>query len=121
LGGVLGDNGIQADFDRADNIEVANVHVIGSTRRFNEITASNRVKLGHPNGIVGLQLHDFAVEPSRQGATIVNVQFSGFASALSNSVTIIEIDDEKLSGHFDYWYEGPRPSISLCFSLVRSR
>lgn len=103
FGGVLADNRIQADLDRADNVEIVGTHIMGSTARFNEIIASESVRLGHTDGIVGLQLHDFALEMNRQGATLVNVRFSGFADALSDQVSYIEIDDDKQSGHFDYW------------------
>lgn len=102
-GGVLADNGIQADFDRADNIAIQGTDVLGSTARFNEIVSSQSGRFGHEE-IIGLQLHSFALAIERDGATIVDVRFDGFANAQSSRVTLIDIDSSKLSGHFDYWY-----------------
>lgn len=103
IGGVLADNSIQADFDRADNIEIVGTQVIGSTARFNEIVTSQSRSFAHSDRIVGVQLHGFAFERKRQGANLVDIQFSGFSDAMSTRVALIDIDDDKLSGHFDYW------------------
>jgi hypothetical protein len=100
---VLADNSIQADFDRADSIEINGTQVIGSTARFNEIVTTQSGRFGHDESI-GLQLHGFVLNTEKDGATIVDVRFSGFAAALSNHIALIEIDNKKQSGHFDYWY-----------------
>ena len=103
-GGVVADNAIQADFDRADQIMVEGMHVIGISNRYAEIATTQTNTPALPATVVGLELHSFAVDTTRSGASIENVQFSGFSNhPLVRSNALIQIDDDKWTGSFDYW------------------
>jgi hypothetical protein len=102
-GGVLADNRIQADFDRADNIIIDGTAVIGVTTRYQEIVDTQIGTPFHDDIVVGIELHGFVRDPSLPGATIRNVRFSGFSGSQSNHTALIQFDDEKWSGNFDYW------------------
>jgi hypothetical protein len=103
LNGVLADNSIQADLDRADSIEINGTEIVGSTARFNEIVATQRQRYGHEDQIIGVQLHSFVFNETKQGGTLVNVRFSGFEDAVSSRVALLDVDVDRMSGHFDYW------------------
>ena len=103
-GGVLADNGVfQADLDRADDITVDGVQVIGLTKRYQEIVSTQAEAPALPETLVGLELHSFSTDMSRQGATIRNVRFSGFPISLGKDMAMIQVDDDMWSGTFDYW------------------
>lgn len=102
-GGVLADNKIQADFDRADNIVIDGTVVIGVTSLYQEIVDTQIGTPFHDDTVVGIELHGFVRDPSLQGATIRNVRFSGFSGSRSNHTALIQFDSEKWSGNFDYW------------------
>lgn len=96
-GGVLADNSIQCDFDRADNVVIAGTSVIGTTARYAEIVSSQPGKLAQSE-IIGLELHSFATDMANRGTTIRGVKFSKFPDG-----RLIEVDEKKWSGHFDFW------------------
>jgi len=93
--GALADNSVQADFDKADNVEIFGTEVTGTTTRYGAIVSTQNLE--HDN-IIGLQLHGYAMSMSNQGATIRKVRFSGFPDG-----SLIDVDDNVRSGHFDYW------------------
>jgi len=96
-GGILADNSIQCDFDRADNVDIVGTSVIGITARYAEIVSSQPGKLAQSETI-GLELHGFATDMANRGTTIRGVTFSRFPDG-----RLLEIDEKKFSGHFDYW------------------
>jgi hypothetical protein len=102
IGGVLADNKIQFDFDRgAENIHFQDTSVIGVTDLYKEVV---RTQPGAPaqDVVVGLELHSFTLNIAREGATIRNITFSGFANTLASHIALIEIDPAVSHGHFDY-------------------
>jgi hypothetical protein len=74
--------------------------------RYNQIIASQGQRFGHNEEIVGVQLHGFAFNETKDGATLYGVTFAGFPNAKSSRVALVDIDNKKMSGHFDYWYAG---------------
>jgi len=102
-GGILADNQIGADFDRADNILIDGTTVIGVTPRFREIIDTQVGTLAHNEVVVGIELHGFATDSSLGGATIRDVTFSEFADTRSDHTALIQIDSEKWTGNFDFW------------------
>ena len=97
-GGALADNSVQADLDKADNIVVTGTKIIGTTTRYGEIVSTQPGNLAHDGNIIGVDLHSYATDMINHGATIRNVRFSGFPLG-----HVIEVDEKRWSGHFDYW------------------
>lgn len=102
-GGVLADNRIQFDFDRgAENIHLSQFRVIGVTDLYKEILRTQPSAPAHDDIVVGLELHGHTINMG-EGATIRDIVFSGFVDTLANHSAVIEIDDKKTHGLFDYW------------------
>lgn len=102
-GGLVADNAIQIDLDRADNIGIGGTKIVGESKRFRSIVESQEGLVGSFESLVGIQLHSFTTDETRSGATIRNIRFSGFAGSHYANVALIQVDDKVESGHFDYW------------------
>lgn len=102
--GTYADNSIQIDLDRADSIDINAVSLIGSTSRFKRIVAAEKGIFGSFNETIGIQLHSFRLDESKSGAAIRGAHFSKFDDTLGKRSALIDVDERKLSGVFDYWY-----------------
>lgn len=104
VGGILADNEIQCDFDRMDNAVIRGTRVIGTTNRYKEIVLLQTGRIAHTDRIVGIQLHGHVLDVEHEGAAIRNVRFSGFSDKATTAYTaLIDVDNKKSTGHFDYW------------------
>ena len=103
-GGVLADNRIQFDFDRgAENIRLQGTSLIGVTDQYKSVLDTQPEAPSHSDMVIGIELHGFAIDISNDGATIRDIEFSGFSDTLANHTALIEIDADATHGHFDYW------------------
>lgn len=102
-GGVVADNNIQIDIDRADNVRVVGTSVMGVSPQYKATTDSQNDAPVHADSIIGIELHGFTTSMERSGATISGVTFSGFNNTGSSKSALIAVDDELEHGHFDFW------------------
>jgi hypothetical protein len=101
-GGIVANNEIQIDLDRAENIRVSGTTLIGVSDEFKAIIASQGAS-GHTDYVYGLELHGFTTNMDRSGATVRDVSFSGFSDTGSSRSALITIDNSVEHGHFDFW------------------
>ena len=59
-GGILADNRIQADFDKADSIRIEGTSIIGISPAYKDVIESQHSVPVQPDSVIGLQLHGFA-------------------------------------------------------------
>lgn len=102
--GTFADNSIQIDLDRADGVDVNSVALLGSSSRFKEIVKAEDGLFGSFTESIGIQLHSFRLDETQQGSTIHGVHFSDFDDSLGARSALIDVDERKQSGVFDYWY-----------------
>jgi hypothetical protein len=100
-GGILADNRMQVDLDRADKIRLEGTSIVGLSESFRATVDSQAGLQSHSDMLVGIQLHGYNLF-EEGGAQIRSVSFSGFDDTGSNYVALIDIDDEVNSGSFDY-------------------
>jgi hypothetical protein len=103
-GGVFADNSIQIDLDRADSIEVVDSIVIGMSPKFKQILSVEQGFFGRFDAIIGIQIHSFRLDETDFGSAIRGVRFLAFDDTIAAYSALIDVDDEKLYGVFDYWY-----------------
>lgn len=131
LGGVYADSRVQIDVDRADNIHIQNLTVIGISDEYQNVMESQGApsicnlygKLSRGRSNTGIQLHTFVNEVEGSGAVIKNVTFAGFgATSVCEKVAAISFDDEVclratfrclsfcslLRSHFNFLYADSR-------------
>ena len=104
-GGLFSDNRNGILVKWTDNIKIAHVQITGVTQLTRTLTASHWQK--HcPNHlpVVGLSLPPFLLSPSRSGATVSNVSFSGFDDSpdCAGSMAFTINKDAGHSRGFDY-------------------
>jgi hypothetical protein len=102
-GGLVADNRLQIDLDRANNITINSTRVVGVSDSYANIVATQIGAYVHDDAVVGIQLHSYTPGTSYAGATVRNVDFSGFFKTRSNYTALIDLDPEKGRGSFDYW------------------
>ncbi|KAI2508062.1 DUF1800-containing protein [Fragilaria crotonensis] len=100
-GGVLADNAIQIDIDRAGAIRVEGTAMIGLSDSFRRSIGSKPGVVSHSDILVGIQLHGKSFF-DEGGALVRSVSFSSFASSASKYVALIDVDDDDMSNSFDY-------------------
>lgn len=102
VGGIYGDSRVQIDVDRADNIHIQDLTVIGISDAYQSVMATQGTPsicdlYGHLNrgrSNTGIQLHTFVNEVEGSGAVIKNVTFVGFGASDCDKVAAISFDDE---------------------------
>ena len=102
-GGILADNRIQADFDKADNIRIEGTSIIGISPAYRDVIESQHSVPVQSDTVIGLQLHGFTFTVNGSGATIRNISFSGFLASDSMHTALMDVDDAFQGGHFTYW------------------
>lgn len=102
VGGVYGDSRVQIDVDRADDIEIRDMTVIGTSGEYQSIVETQDAPsicdlyghLSRGRSNIGVQLHTFVNEVEGSGAVIRNVTFIGFGNSDCDNVAAISFDDE---------------------------
>ena len=86
IGGIYGDSRVQIDIDRADDILIQDLTVVGTSDAYYSVMETQSAPsvcdlYGHLNrgrSNTGIQLHTFVNEVEGSGAVIKNVTFAGF-------------------------------------------
>lgn len=103
VGGVYADCRVQIDVDRADNIHIQDLRVIGVSDEYQNVIDSQWApsicdlygKLNRGRSNIGIQLHTYVNEVEGSGAVIRNVTFVGFGTRDDcDKVAAISFDDE---------------------------
>ena len=98
-GSLLADNRVQFDFDQGgENIRLQTASLIGVSDQYKYVLATQPEVSAH-SSTIGIELHGFTLDTANDGASIRNVEFSGF----DDTMTLVEIDPDASHGHFDYW------------------
>jgi len=102
VGGIYGDSRVQIDVDRADNIHIQDLTVVGMSDEYLSVMETQGApsicdlygKLNRGRSNTGIQLHTFVNEVEGSGAVIKNVTFVGFGASDCDKVAAISFDDE---------------------------
>jgi hypothetical protein len=100
-GGIIADNSLQIDLDRADAIRVDGTEIIGLSDSFLATIQSQKGVMSHLESLVGIQLHGRTFF-DQTGARINGVKFSGFQGTGVKYVALVDIDDDMNISSFDY-------------------
>ncbi len=77
-GSLLADNRIQFDFDQGgENILLQNASLIGVSDQYKYVLSTQPEVSAH-SSTTGIELHGFTLDNVNDGASIHDVQFSGF-------------------------------------------
>ena len=105
-GGIFADNRNQVNLEISQNIVVDGTTMIGRTNTFNEIVQAQGTNVVHDEISVGVELHVRSLDLLETGATIRNVQFSGFHRNFATRTSLFDVNVENTrawDGIFSFW------------------
>lgn len=80
---LFADNNVGIDVDRAEDIYVENVVIMGESESYRQLMERETVEWVCRNQrLIGLELHSWKLDEERGGLTVNNITFSGFTGAL---------------------------------------
>ncbi|KAL7555749.1 hypothetical protein ACA910_013059 [Epithemia clementina (nom. ined.)] len=102
---IFADNAVAIDLDRAEEIMLTNVTIIGQTDMYQDLVeiggAPSLCKF--QDELVGMEIHTFVHRAESNGAVVRNVVFKGFEQGMCARVAHIKFDDETRTGMFDWF------------------
>jgi hypothetical protein len=120
-GGLLADNRVGIDVDRADDIRIRNTEIIGRSNVYEKLATDTGSGISVPrfctleSKAIGLQLHTWKDNPEEDGVTVMNVGFSGFANSICPEDTVPVSMDDTVSHRNDLLR---MLTVSLCPLIV---
>jgi len=94
-GGIFADNREGIDIDRSDHIDLQGATIIGITKNYRTLQATQKAdKVCRQGTLTGLEHHIWKNEPTLNGSSIMNLTFSGFLdTGCDKGSAAIRLDD----------------------------